>query len=205
MISIQKAVESSINSRPLLHYLLNIGILNIRSIARLIKNDVEADTQKKVGVDAIALALHRQITKNATQQRTLNLLERQPDLKVIGTYHNLSALNFPKGQTGSEYIPDNTRYFVQTTGSNEHTIIISSEQASLLDKSKPLRRIDDLTAIIVSLPDNSYSTLAIYAKMFLAIAAAGVAVTEVVSTFNELTLVVPQNTYKKVIALLERL
>jgi len=195
MITVSSAVKKELEQRPLLRMLLGSDLVNTRAIAKEIKSAVESELGNKVGLETIAITLHREADK--LLHSSLEPLLTNPDIKLLTTYHDLVAVNYPKGYTGSETIPDNVRYFAQTTGSNEHTIIIGAENLDLLDMSKAQNRINELSALCLGLPENSAAIENLYASIFLFFGVKGIPIVEVVSTFNELTLIIRHNDYVK--------
>jgi hypothetical protein len=193
MIIIAEYVRVELNKRPLLNMLVGTDVINIRAVAKHLRPAIEASLGHKVSLDTIAIALHREALHMA--QPTVDSLLTSPDIQLLTTYHNLTALNYPKGITGAETIPDSVRFFVQATGSGEHTVIISSEDIALLDTGQHVRMIPDLSALCLGLPDESNEIENLYAQIFLFFGLAGISIVEVVSTFNELTLVIKAKDY----------
>lgn len=194
MKTITQLVRDELNNDPLLGLLFSSKVMNGRAMARRLRPLVEAQYGEKVGLDTIAVALSRIKSSKAVAP---DLFSRPKGMYIAGTHNNLEAFNFPRGTTGSETIPDSVRYYVQTTGSSEHTVIISHEDAHLLSKAKALRSLSNLTAISIRLPDDSYSQEALFAKIFLVIAQTSISIVEVVSTFNELTILINSADYTK--------
>lgn len=203
MKTISQLVSIEIKQRPLLRVLLGTDFINIKAIARDIRPNIEKTLGVKVGVETIATTLHREINK--LKIYNTNSLFSSPNVRLLTTYHNLVAINYPRGYTGAETIPDGIRYFVQTTGSNEHTIIISEESLSILDTAQAIGRIDNLVSLCLGLPDKSYDIETLYARIFLYFGLQGVVISEVVSTFNELTIIIKQDDYERSYALLQEL
>lgn len=203
MKTISQLVSIEIKQRPLLRVLLGTDLINIKAIARDIRPNIEKTLGVKVGVETIATTLHREINK--LKIYNTNSLFSSPNVRLLTTYHNLVAINYPRGYTGAETIPDGIRYFVQTTGSNEHTIIISEESLSILDTAQAIGRIDNLVSLCLGLPDKSYDIETLYARIFLYFGLQGVVISEVVSTFNELTIIIKQDDYERSYALLQEL
>jgi hypothetical protein len=195
MITIASAVKQELEQRPLVRMLLGSELVNTRALAKDIRPAVESALGSKVGLETIAITLHREASK--LSQSSLEPLLVNPDIRLLTTYHELIALNYPKGYTGAETIPDTVRYFAQTTGSNEHTIIISDENIELLDTSMAQGKIDDLSAICLGLPGRSAEIESLYASIFLFFGLQGISIVEVVSTFNELTLIIQQKDYAR--------
>jgi len=203
MKTISQLVSIEIKQRPLLRVLLSTDFINIKAIARDIRPNIERTLGVKVGVETIATTLHREI--NNLKMYNTNSLFSRPNVRLLTTYHNLVAINYPRGYTGAEIIPDGIRYFVQTTGSNEHTIIISEESLSILDTAQAIGRIDNLISLCLGLPDKSYDIETLYARIFLYFGLQGVVISEVVSTFNELTIIIKQDDYERSYALVQEL
>jgi hypothetical protein len=173
--------------------MLTSDLVNVRAVARRIRPAVEHKIGSKVGLETIAVSLHREINK--LTGLSLDSLLAAPRVRLLTTYHDLVAVNYPKGVTGLETIPDTVRFFAQTTGSNEHTIIISRENRNLLDTARQMRAISGLSALCLGLPPDSSDIESLYAGIFLFFGSHGVSIAEVVSTFNELTLVIKTEDY----------
>jgi hypothetical protein len=196
-------VKKELESRPLLQVMLNSTLINVRALARELRPDVERQLGQKVDLETIAMALRR--TADNQDVESLNSLLLPPACSLLMTYHQLVAINFPKGHTGSETIPDSVRFFAQTTGSNEHSIIISQEDRQLLDTTHSLRVMESLSALCIELPQDSASIENLYAKIFLLFGMKSISFVEVISTFNELTLVIKADDYDRAYEVIKKL
>lgn len=201
MLTITSAVREELQRQPLLQMMLASDLVNVRAMAQQIRPSIEKKIGFKVGLATIAIVLHRQAGNSC--DISLESLLSLPKIILLTTYHDLVALNYPKGITGAETIPDGVRFFTQTTGSREHTIIISHENLSLLNPDRRLKIIMDLSALCLGLPQVASDIEGLYAKIFLFFGLRGVSIVEVVSTFNELTVIIKNQDYDKAYAVIK--
>ncbi len=202
MKTISELTRVELDKNPLIAVLLTSDMLNIRAVAKFFRSNIETQLGQKVNLESISMALRRYSTKSSKD--VVGAFLKPQNIQINGSYHNLSALNYIRGHTGAETVADSVRYFVQTTGTNEHTIIISSEDEKLLSKKSQLRKITKLSALCLGLPINSSEIHAVYATILLDIAASGITIVELVSTFNEITIFVKSEDFQPLFKIFDK-
>lgn len=199
MITIPEAVENIVRSSPTLAEGLSRGILNLSAVARAIHGDVERAAMKEIQQGAVIMALNRLSRRTRDlepDQRTF--IGSSPGLLVRS---NLMEFTFAISEslvaaqkTLLDRIGGRRELFITITrGIFETTIIASRESAPLIDeifrKERELARMEGLSSLTVRLPPGTATTPGVYAFLLRSLAWEGINVVEVVSTLNELTII----------------
>ncbi len=205
MKTIASAVEHYIKSKPFLQTALSEGIINLTSLARIIRKDIQAETtQREVRNGAIVMALKRLSVdmEFRSTHRIVKVLKNIGDIIVrsnLTDYTFLTSETFMNAQAQLlNKIKNNRDIFYDTTrGVNEANIIVSNSMESIVEnifkKERILHKFTDLGAISVKLPEENVSVSGIYYFIFQRLAWEGVNMNEVISTANEFTIVIPEN------------
>lgn len=205
MKTIASAVEHYIKSKPFLQTALSEGIINLTSLARIIRKDIQAETtQREVRNGAIVMALKRLSVdmEFRSTHRIVKVLKNIGDIIVrsnLTDYTFLTSENFMNAQAQLLNKIKNNRdiFYATTRGVNEANIIVSNSMESIVEnifkKERILHKFTDLGAISVKLPEENVSVSGIYYFIFQRLAWEGVNMNEVISTANEFTIVIPEN------------
>ena len=205
MKTIASAVEHYIKSKPFLQTALSEGIINLTSLARIIRKDIQAETtQREVRNGAIVMALKRLSVdmELRSTHRTVKVLKNIGDIIVrsnLTDYTFLTSETFMNAQAQLLNKIKNNRdiFYATTRGVNEANIIVSNSMESIVEnifkKERILHKFTDLGAISVKLPEENVSVSGIYYFIFQRLAWEGVNMNEVISTANEFTIVIPEN------------
>ena len=204
MKTIASAVEHYIKSKPFLQTALSEGIINLTSLARIIRKDIQAETtQREVRNGAIVMALKRLSVdmEFRSTHRIVKVLKNIGDIIVrsnLTDYTFLTSETFMNAQAQLLNKINNRDIFYATTrGVNEANIIVSNSMESIVEnifkKERILHKFTDLGAISVKLPEENVSVSGIYYFIFQRLAWEGVNMNEVISTANEFTIVIPEN------------
>jgi hypothetical protein len=201
MKTIASAVEAYIKSKPFLISALTQGIINLTSLSRMMREDIQAQTQKPVRTGAIVMALKRLSTD----------LEFRYSHKIIKTLKNIgditvrSALidyNFKVSDTLlaaqatllSKLKLSSENFYTSSRGVNECNIVVSEHLASLVDahlaQEECLHKEENLSSITLKLPIENVSIPGIYYFVFQRLSWEGINIYEVISTSNEFTILV---------------
>ena len=205
MKTIASAVEHYIKSKPFLQTALSEGIINLTSLARIIRKDIQAETtQREVRNGAIVMALKR-LSVDMEFRSTHRIVKVLKNIGDIIARSNLTDYTFLTSETFMNAqaqllnkIKNNRDIFYATTrGVNEANIIVSNSMESIVEnifkKERILHKFTDLGAISVKLPEENVSVSGIYYFIFQRLAWEGVNMNEVISTANEFTIVIPEN------------
>ena len=205
MKTIASAVEHYIKSKPFLQTALSEGIINLTSLARIIRKDIQAETtQREVRNGAIVMALKRLSVdmEFRSTHRIVKVLKNIGDIIVrsnLTDYTFLTSETFMNAQAQLLNKIKNNRdiFYATTRGVNEANIIVSNSMESIVEnifkKERILQKFTDLGAISVKLPEENVSVSGIYYFIFQRLAWEGVNMNEVISTANEFTIVIPEN------------
>ena len=205
MKTIASAVEHYIKSKPFLQTALSEGIINLTSLARIIRKDIQAETtQREVRNGAIVMALKRLSVdmEFRSTHRIVKVLKNIGDIIVrsnLTDYTFLTSETFMNTQAQLLNKIKNNRdiFYATTRGVNEANIIVSNSMESIVEnifkKERILHKFTDLGAISVKLPEENVSVSGIYYFIFQRLAWEGVNMNEVISTANEFTIVIPEN------------
>lgn len=205
MKTIASAVEHYIKSKPFLQTALSEGIINLTSLARIIRKDIQAETtQREVRNGAIVMALKRLSVdmEFRSTHRIVKVLKNIGDIIVrsnLTDYTFLTSETFMNAQAQLLNKIKNNRdiFYATTRGVNEANIIVSNSMDSIVEnifkKERILHKFTDLGAISVKLPEENVSVSGIYYFIFQRLAWEGVNMNEVISTANEFTIVIPEN------------
>ena len=198
MITILEVVESIVRKSLFLEEALSLGIINISALARSIKRDVEKELMKKVQEGAVVMALNRfqkKIKKKVEIQK--KIFRNTPDLMVRSnlieiTYSN-SELLVHKQKILLDQLSGRQYFITFTQGIHETTIIASKELEKkilkVFEEENVISRIDNLSSITVLLPEGTALVPGAYNYILKSLAWEGINIIEVVSTFNELTII----------------
>ena len=200
MITVSSVVHQIITSSPLLEEGMSRGLLNISALARSIQPEVARLSKKSVSEAAIVMSLKRMhdILPDAIKHSKVSI--PTPDLIIRSnlvelTYQNSSVLNKKQQRLLSLIADYRSQYFMTiTTGVFETTIIASKalEPAikKILQDESLTTSLQDLSSITVRLSSEMIQDAGSYAAIMRQLAWENINIVEVVSTYQELTLIV---------------
>lgn len=199
MITIPETVESIIIKSPFLAESLSQGIINISALARKIKPQVENEVMKEIQVGAIVMALNRlsqRVQVKTTEGKklfgsALDLMVRSNLIEI--TFVNSEFL-LQNQRLLLERLDDRRNYFLTfTQGIFETTIIagkeLKPEIIAIFKDERIISQFDDLSAITVLLPPTTALIPGAYNFILKSLAWESINIIEVVSTFNEFTMI----------------
>jgi len=215
MVTVPEVVETIIRKSPFLDEALSLRILNHSAVARMIKPDVEQELMKKVRIGAVVMALNRlsrRIVKRARRQKSV--FRRAPELTVRSnlvelTYANSENMSIRQKKLLDQHSGKSSYVLTFTQGINETTIVASRElrekiQVHFKDE-RLIDKIDNLSTVSVLLPRNTAMIPGVYSYILKALAWEGINVVEVVSTLNELMIVLEDKNIQQAFLVIKRL
>ncbi len=213
MKTIQEVVESIIRKTPFIEEALNEKLINISSLARIILPDVSKILEKEVKIGAVMMSINRlspaselRIRKNI-KKLTLNLGDVivRSDLCDY-TFKNTSSLlrEIAKILTKSAESPN---YFLTVSqGIFETNIVISKNLKDYLkeifEQETLTHSILGLASITIKLPKENLKLSGVYYFILKQLAWADIPLQEIISTTNEMTIVVKEQDINQTIAIL---
>lgn len=215
MITIPETVESIVKKSLFLEEALFRGIINLSSLARLIKPEVEKEIMKEAQESAITIALIRLSKKIKERgEQLIDEFKSFPDIIVRSnlvevTYPNSSSLFLCRKKLLDQLSGKQAYFLTFTQGINETTIIASKELKekimAIFSKEKAISWIEDLSSITVLLPQNTAMIPGVYSYILKALAWEGISIVEVVSTLNELSIVLEDTDIERAFSIIKRL
>ena len=201
MKTISSVVEEYIKKKPFLQSALAQGIINLTSLSRLVRPEIEVELGKDIRNGAIVMAL----------KRLSDDLEFRATHKIIKVLKNIGEITVRSSLTDftflvSESILDNQTqlikevnknkdvFYTSSRGVNEMNIVVSNllddTVQELFKNEKCTQKATNLSSITVKLPAENVSVPGIYYFIFQRLAWEGIVLFEVISTTNEFTIIV---------------
>ncbi len=210
---IAKAVELIIDQSPFLGEALREGLINVSALARKIKPQVEVLTKKGVQEGAVVMAIHRLPSDRAHRigKGVQKAMAGLGDIIVRSglsdhTFGNAPGLAACQQQLIARVSDKNDVFYTFSQGVHETTLVASSSLDNLIgdifrkERLKSLKR--ELSSISLRLPESNTEISGIYYHILKQLAWAGINVCEVISTSNEITLVVSERDAQKAFPIL---
>lgn len=216
MITVVQAVERIIEKSPFIEEALHDGLINVSSLARKIKPDVEKIVKKEVKQGAIVMAINRLSPSDYIRINTgiKEFLKSLGDIVVrsgLSDYTFAYSDNLTIKQTKLlKRLHENKDIFCTfSQGVSERTIIISTDFKAEMDRifrgEKVLAIKENLSSITIRLPKENVETPGVYYFIMKKLAWEGINIVEVISTTNEFTIVVNDEDVDQTFSVLMRL
>lgn len=201
MKTISSVVEQYIKKKPFLQSALAQGIINLTSLSRIVKPEIEDELGKDIRNGAIVMAL----------KRLSDDLEFRATHKIIKVLKNIGEITVRSSLTDYTFLASNTIlvqqaklleavnanqdvFYTSSRGVNEINIVISNVMdktvEDLFKNEKRTQKAEELSSITVKLPAENVSVPGIYYFIFQRLAWEGIVLYEVISTTNEFTILV---------------
>ncbi len=213
MKTIQETVETIINKTPFIEEAMHDKLINVSSLARAIKPEVEKTLGKKVKSGAIMMSINRispinvlRIKKNIKSfSLKLGDFIVRSDLLDF-TFKNTSTLHKQISVLFSKTGKNRESFFTVSQGIFETNIVISKnlkpEIEKLFAKEKIVNSLEKLASITIKLPKKNVEQSGIYYFILKQLAWANIPLQEIISTTNEITLVVKEEDINKTFSIL---
>ena len=201
MKTISSVVELYIKKKPFLQSALSQGIINLTSLSRIIKPEIEEELGKEIRNGAIVMALKRlsdDLEFRATH-RIIKVLKNIGEITVRSSLTDFTFLvsdTILENQTKliKEVNKNKDVFYTSSRGVNELNIVVSNSLdktvESLFKNEKCTQKAENLSSITVKLPAENVSVPGIYYFIFQRLAWDGIILYEVISTTNEFTILV---------------
>ena len=204
MKTIASQVSEYIKTKPYLSTALSQGIINLTSLAREIQPEIEKALRKPARNGAIVMALKR-ISDNEEFLSTHKIVSVLRNLGDITVRSSLTDYCFKLSETlllaQAEFLAaikdKKDIFYTSSRGVGESNIVVSSNLAPLIEglfgDEICLDKIDNLSAITVKLPNDNVKIPGIYYFIFQRLSWEGVNINEVISTSNEFTILMHED------------
>ena len=207
MKTISSAVEDYIKSKPFLISALSQGIINLTSLSRIIKSDIEVSLKKEVKYGAIVMALKR-LSNELEFRTTFKIVKIIKDIGDITVRSSLVDYNFKVSDTLLSNqakllakVDNNDDFYTSSRGVNECNIVVSGNLISLVEDVLKneilLSKQENLSSISIKLPSENVSIPGVYYFVFQRLSWEGINIYEVISTSNEFTILVNEDQVDK--------
>lgn len=216
MKSLGKITEELINKSPFLREAMSENLINISSLARKLRPEIEKIAEKEVNEGAIVMAIKR-MPPGYYHQLDLKIKNVMGEIGDILVRSNLASFTFENSDTLKEgqlevvniLNRENDSFFAITRGITETTIIVNSihteKITSLFKKEKLTTESQNLASVTVKLPSINIKLHGVYYYILKHLAWDGINITEIISTSNEFTTVVSQSDIDRAFSILMKL
>jgi len=200
MISIAEEVKRLVQASPFLEEGLSRGLINYSALAREMRTEIEATLLKPVSVSSILMALKRLAEKmQPTFQARIQsqFLEGSGDMTVRSNLVGFSFVGSSRlikhHKRLLDQLPEQGHYMTMTHGVTESTVLVSAHLVDKVERTfaseEMIQKTTDLSALIIKFARGAVSTPGIHYPIFLQLAWNNINVIEVISTYQELILV----------------
>lgn len=215
MKTISSAVEDYIKSKPFLISALSQGIINLTSLSRIIKTEIELSLKKEVRYGAIVMALKR-LSSELEFRTTYKIVKIIKDIGDITVRSSLVDYNFKVSDTLLSNqakllskVDNNDDFYTSSRGVNECNIVVSRNLSSLVETILKdeicISKQSNLSSISIKLPAENVSIPGVYYFVFQRLSWEGINIYEVISTSNEFTILVNEEQVDKAFRVVKNL
>lgn len=201
MKTISSVVENVIHRKPFLQTALAEGIINLTSLSRQIRPEIEVVLGKEVREGAIVMALKR-LSEHLEFRATHKIVKVLKDIGEITVRSSLVDYTFLTSESILEKQAELMRevhrmpdvFYTSSRGVNEINIVTSDRLEAFIDELFKMERltqkVKNLASVTVRLPHENVTVPGIYYFIFQRLAWEGIVLHEVISTTNEFTIIV---------------
>ncbi len=216
MQSLGKITEELINRSPFLREAMSENLINISSLARKLRPEIEKKLKKEVNEGAIVMAIKR-MPPGYYHQLDLKIKNVMGEIGDILVRSNLTNFTFENSETLKEkqlelltiLNKENDSFFAITRGITETTLIVNDGHIDTIEKlfkkEKITSHTKNLASVTVKLPTINIELHGVYYYILKHLAWDGINITEIISTSNEFTTVVSQSDIDRAFSILMRL
>lgn len=215
MITISEIIENLIKQKPFVERALAEGLLNLSAFSRQIKPDVEKTLKKPVTEAAILMSLKRLVPfiEVSISKKIEKATKGFGDIIVRSnltdfTYKNSDSLIVKQSNLIKLLTNENDVFYTISHGVFETTIVISAQFADMVKKvfndETLLSASSSISSITIRLPKDNTKIPGLYYYVFKQIAWEGISILEVISTTNELSMILRDKDVDKVFSVLKK-
>lgn len=213
MKTIQEVVESTIRKTPFIEEALNEKLINVSSLARIILPEVSSALKKDVKVGAVMMAINRLSPASELRIRK-NIKKLALDLGDVIVRSDLCDFTFKNTTSLLKEIAkiltkssENADYFLTVSQGIFETNIVTSKNLQpfvnkIFQKEILISNVLDLASITIKLPKQNQEQSGIYYFILKQLAWADIPLQEIISTTNEMTIVVKEEDINQTFAIL---
>lgn len=215
MVTVAEVIETLVKQKPFVEGALLEGLINLSAFSRQIKPDVERILKKPVTEASILMALKRMVdVMDVTVSRKIENATREFGDIIVRS--NLTDFTFRNSETLIEkqskliklIASEKDVFYTISHGVFETTIVVSrhfSDNVKQLFSSETLiASTQSVSSITIRLPDDNINIPGLYYFVFKQIAWEGISILEVISTTNELTIILQDKDVDRAFSILKR-
>lgn len=199
MITLRQIIQDELTSKPLVEAFLQEGLVNVSALAAYLHSRVEQVKGEKVSIEAIAMTVRR-LQKVQARNSRMSL----PIAKTIQIQSDISILTFSNTTTVDYASLTDSRFICHTRGIKETMLAISKEDATVL-RDEATRIQDGMSALIITLDNETPDSIGAYAQVQLLLALSGVPIAEVSSIHDDLIVIIEATWAEAAFSALRRL
>ena len=213
MKTIQEAVESTIRKTPFIEEALNEKLINVSSLARIIMPEVSKVLNKEVKIGAVMMAINRLSPANELRIRRniKKLASNLGDFIVRSdlcdfTFKNTPSLLREISKLLSKASDSNDYFLTVSQGIFETNIVVNKNLQvhveQMFKQETLINNVLDLASITLKLPKENLEQSGIYYFILKQLAWANIPLQEIISTTNEMTIVVKEKDVNETFSIL---
>ncbi len=204
MKTIASEVSIYIKKKPFLSSALSQDIINLTSLARQIQPEIERSLGKSAKSGAIVMALKRisDTQEFVTTHKIVRVLKSMGDITVRSSLADYcfklsETLLLAQAKFLNQIESSKNTFFTTSRGVGESNIIVSQELSPIIESvfsnEVCLEKTNNLSAISIKLPTENVTIPGIYYFIFQRLSWEGVNINEVISTSNEFTILMDED------------
>jgi len=204
MKTIQEVVEGTIRKTPFIEEALNEKLINVSSLARIILPEVSEALKKEVKVGAVMMAINRLSPASELRIRK-NIKKLALDLGDVIVRSDLCDFTFKNTPSLLKEIAkiltkssESSDYFLTVSQGIFETNIVNE----IFEKENLIANVLELASLTIKLPKENQEQSGIYYFILKQLAWADISLQEIISTTNEMTIVVKEKDINQTFAIL---
>lgn len=215
MNTIPQITKQIISNKPFLSEMISSDLVNLTALARNIREEIEKETLEAVSLGSVIMALKRY--KDENENRKLDIVGSGVQIEKIMVISDLVEFTFnnisksgEKQKKLSELTSSNGLSFLSyIKGMYELTIISNKKYEKEIYKiyadDTKVGHAKSMSALIMQLPLGNLETSGLYYYIFKQLAWDGIPISEVISTQNELIILIKDIYIDKAFSLINKL
>jgi hypothetical protein len=209
-------VEEIIKKSPFLEEALAEGIINLSSLSRQIKAEIDEELCKDVQIGAIVMALKRLSPKfdPNLKIKVKKVINKLGDITVRSkityyTFKNSDSIIEKQAELLKKLKGKKDIFFAFSQGVYETSIILSDSEHSDVDlifkNETVVQESKGLSSITIKLPSENSDVSGIYYFILKKIAWEGINILDIISTMHEFTIIVDDESIDRAFTILKNL
>ncbi|MBW6482931.1 MAG: aspartate kinase [Vicingaceae bacterium] len=216
MKAVHVIVEEIIKKSPFLEEALAEGLINLSSLSRQIKNEIDEELGKDVKIGAIVMALKRLSPRFDPnfQIKIKKVVQKLGDITVRSkityyTFENSDSLIERQAELLRKLKGKKDIFFAFSQGVYETTIILSDSEHHDVDvlfkNEKIIQESTGLSSLTIKLPSENSDVSGIYYFILKKLAWEGINILDIISTMHEFTIIVNDENIDRAFSILKNI